>query len=90
MPDVVGNYRRIVAQRWPGWWVNWPLTRVIAVGDSFVATSTRLVLAGAIAGGVHIRPGTTIPSFEHDSNGNVEIVFMPAAAAGAPGNPSAA
>ncbi len=81
MPDVVGRYRRIVAQRWPNWWVNWPLTRVIAVGDIFVATSTRLVRAGALTTSSATRAGASIPSFEHDSNGDVEIAFSPAAGA---------
>ncbi|WP_322749208.1 MULTISPECIES: hypothetical protein [unclassified Frankia] len=79
MPDVVGSYRNIMAQRWPNWWVNWPLTRVVAVGDIFVATSGRLVRAGDMTAGLSVRAGTSIPSFEHDSNGSVEITFAPAA-----------
>ncbi|WP_322761654.1 hypothetical protein [Frankia sp. Cr2] len=79
MPDVVGRYRHIIVQRWPNWWVNWPLTRVVAVGDIFVATSARLVRAGDMTAELSIRAGASIPSFEHDSNGSVDITFAPAA-----------
>ncbi len=61
--------------------MNWPLSKLIEVGDIFVATPDKLVRAGALTTGFATRVGASIPSFEHDSNGDVEIAFGPAAGA---------
>jgi hypothetical protein len=84
MADSITPYRAAMKSAWPGWWVNWPLSRHVRVGDVLDTTGGTIRTAGDLAGrGI---TATTAPvaspaDFLYDSKGAARVDFKLSGAA---------
>ncbi|WP_250036291.1 hypothetical protein [Paractinoplanes maris] len=87
MADSYTSYRTAMNDAWRGWWVNWPLSRHIRVGDVFGTSDDTLSTAGDLADrGVTFELATAVPQadFTYDAQGTAKVEFKLAGAAGPP------
>lgn len=83
MVDSITSYRAAMNDAWPGWWVNWPLSRRVRVGDVFDTAGGTIRTAGDLAGrGIvaAITPSAPPADFLYDSNGAARVDFKLAGA----------
>jgi hypothetical protein len=77
------SYEAAMRDAWQGWWLTWPLSRRVRVGDAFDTSGGTLRTAGDLAGhGVtfELSPGTPAATFTYDSNGSAAVRFKLAGA----------
>jgi len=78
MADSYDRYKAAMLDPWKGWWIAWPLSQHIDVGDVFDMSGGALREAGDLAGraiGFTSRPGAPPGSFSYDSKGSVSVHF---------------
>ncbi|MDT0479743.1 hypothetical protein [Streptomyces doebereineriae] len=72
-------YRKAMTKdHWKGWWVNWPLSQLVRVGDVYDRQGDDIRRAGKLADhGVtfHAERGTSPGNFTYDSNHSVEVRY---------------
>lgn len=74
-------YKAAMADPWKRWWVTWPLTARIRVGDVFSTSGGTLSTGGDLRGrGVDFarQRGTAPADFTYDSGGTITITFKAA------------
>jgi len=72
------SYETAMRDAWEGWWVTWPLSRSVRVGDVFDTSGGTLRTAGDLAGrGVAFDIAAAAPpaTFTYDSNGAAAVRF---------------
>ena len=75
------SYKAAMKDPWKGWWIAWPLSQLVCVGDVFDIRSGKQRAAGNLASrGIRFEagPGAAPGSFTYDSNGSVSIRFKSA------------
>ncbi|GIE85181.1 hypothetical protein SAMN06264365_102246 [Actinoplanes regularis] len=83
MGDSLGSYRSAMRDAWRGWWINWPLSQRIRVGDVLDTTGDTIRPAGDLAKyGITFETGAAAPpaDFLYDANGSVKVTFKLAGA----------
>ncbi|MGW1963474.1 hypothetical protein ACWCPD_24850 [Streptomyces sp. NPDC001935] len=78
MKDNYTLYRDAVDDVWKGWWVAWPLSQRVALGDVLHNADDRVRTAGTLADrGVAFdpRPGTPENIYKHDAHGSVSVAL---------------
>ncbi|MFD9461586.1 hypothetical protein [Streptomyces sp. NPDC060027] len=84
MKDFYELYRHAVDDVWKGWWVSWPLSRRVALGDVLENADGRVRTAGTLADrgiGFDPRPGTPRNAYRHDAQGSVSVALKAAGSA---------
>lgn len=75
------SYKAAMQDPWRGWWIAWPLSQRISVGDVFNTSGGTLSSAGDLAGraiSFDSARGAPPGNFTYDSNGSVSIRFKSA------------
>ena len=78
MTGSYDSYETAMRDAWEGWWVTWPLSRRVRVGDAFDTSGGTLRTAGDLAGrGVTFDLTAAAPAatFTYDSNGSASVRF---------------
>ncbi|MYU21817.1 hypothetical protein [Streptomyces sp. SID8352] len=78
MSDEYGVYRDAIRGTWQDWWVAWPLSRRIALGDVLHGVRWRIRPAGTLTDrGVPFtaRPGTPHNDYTYDAQGSATVRF---------------
>jgi hypothetical protein len=91
MADSITPYRTAMNRAWPGWWVNWPLSRHVRVGDVLDTTGGTIRTAGDLAGRGITATAAPVASpadflydsegAAHDSEGAAQVDFKLSGAA---------
>ncbi|MET9407409.1 hypothetical protein ABZX90_16845 [Streptomyces sp. NPDC002935] len=84
MKESYELYRDAVDDVWKGWWVAWPLSQRVALGDVLENADGRVRTAGTLTGrGIAFdpRPGTPRNAYKHDARGSVSVVLKAAGSA---------
>jgi hypothetical protein len=72
------SYKAAMEDPWKGWWVAWPPTERISLGDVFDTADGKQRRAGDLTSrgiGFDSAPGTPAASFTYDSNSSVSVKF---------------
>jgi hypothetical protein len=72
------SYKAAMKDPWKGWWVAWPPTQRVCLGDVFDTSDGNLRRAGDLVGraiGFDSVAGTPAASFTYDSEGSVSTKF---------------
>lgn len=72
------SYKAAMKDPWKGWWVAWPPTQRVRLGDVFDTSGGILRTAGDLTGrgiGFGSAPGTPAASFTYDAKGSVSTKF---------------
>ncbi|MGP3999397.1 hypothetical protein [Streptomyces sp. 8N706] len=83
MKDSYETYRDAVRDVWKGWWLAWPLSRRVELGDVFASVDGRVRQAGTLADrgiAADLRPGTPCNDYTYDTQGSASVRFKPAGA----------
>ena len=75
------TYKAAMQDPWKGWWIAWPLTQRVRVGDVFDTAGGTLRTAGDLTErkvGFASSPGSPPGNFVYDSNGAVSVRFKSA------------
>lgn len=81
MGDSYDNYKAAMQDPWPGWWIAWPPTQRISLGDVFDRSGGVQRAAGNLADRritYQIAQGTPPASFSYDAQGSVTAHFKAA------------
>src|SRR5687767_6996815 len=81
--DSYETYQTTMRDAWEGWWVTWPLSRQVRVGDALDTSGGTVRTAGDVTGrGVAFAVSATAPAatFTYDSNGSAAVRFKLAGA----------
>ncbi|MFE1292459.1 hypothetical protein [Streptomyces sp. NPDC058751] len=84
MKDTYELYRHAVDDVWKGWWVSWPLSQRVALGDVLHDADGRVRTAGTLVDrGIAFdsRPGTPENTYKHDAQGSVSVSLKAAGSA---------
>ncbi|MFF7309172.1 hypothetical protein [Streptomyces sp. NPDC008137] len=84
MKDSYQLYRRAVDDVWKGWWVAWPLSRRVEVGDVLENADGSVRAAGTLENRgipVTMRHGTPHNDYAYDTQGSASVVFKTAGVA---------
>lgn len=78
MGGSYNSYKAAMKDPWKGWWIAWPPTERVGLGDVFDTCGGKLRRAGDLAAR-KVRfdriPGAPPASFAYDSNGSVSVRF---------------
>jgi hypothetical protein len=79
--DPYDDYKAAMRSLWKGWWIAWPPSQLVRVGDVFDISGGTQRRAGDLADkavGFDSVPSARPSSFTYDSNGSVKIRFKEA------------
>jgi hypothetical protein len=83
MVDSLGSYRSAMKDAWRGWWINWPLSQLVRVGDVLDTSGGTIRPAGDLSKyGVTGATAAAAPpaDFLYDANGSARVTFKLAGA----------
>jgi hypothetical protein len=78
-------YRDVMQSEWPGWWITWPLSKSIHLGDVFDTADDVLRSAGTLHDrGIPFSASRGAPPgfFKYDSKGSAQVRFKAAGSTG--------
>ncbi|AEV82925.1 hypothetical protein ACWT_1906 [Actinoplanes sp. SE50] len=78
MGDSLGSYRSAMRDAWHGWWINWPLSQRVRVGDVLDTSGGTIRPAGDLTKyGVAGAAAAAAPpaDFLYDANGSAQVTF---------------
>src|SRR5262245_20462050 len=81
MPSSYALYKEAMEKEWPKWWITWPLSKTIRIGDVLDTTGDVLRSAGTLRDrgiGFQTSPGAPPSFWKFDSNGSAVVRFKTA------------
>jgi len=81
MADAYLTYKKAMLDVWQGWWITWPLSMRVGLGNVYDTTGDVLRPAGTLAEkeiSFRVSSGAPSDDFTYDSNGSAVVRFKPA------------